>query len=136
MQEDVILEIVPKNFILLCFAYNRIKIKDAVNFCQSFKQLFPQPNFAVIHVDGVHEAKLEGIARAITTLRFDFDETKFYQQLRIKTKTMRVLPKILTYYHLSSNNQKLFTEMGYYLCDFNSPDWKGQLENYAREFDQ
>ena len=135
MHDHMIEEIVPKNFILACFAYNKIKLKDAVDFSQSFKKLFPQPNFVLIDTEEIKEVKLEGITRSLTNSRFDFDPAKFFPQLRIKTKTLIDCPKILLFYALSEKDKKQFGDLGYYLCDMNAPNWKGNLEIYARQFE-
>lgn len=134
MQEHLIDEVVSKTFVVTCFAYNRVRLKDAVDFCQAFKALFPQPHFTIISVSGIQKVKLEGLVRELTALRFDFDEKKFYSQLKIKNKAILDEPKILAYYNIPDSNQALFADLGYYLCDFNSTNWKGMLEQYARKF--
>lgn len=131
MNENIIEEVVGQQFVFVGFSYTKFKLKDAVDICKSFQRLFPQPYFYVVGCDDSVEVKLEGLTKALTTLRFDFDYDRFYSLVKSQNKSYGDTKKILCFYYLPENQQKLFRDLGLYLLNLNSPDWRENLGKYA-----
>lgn len=131
MNENIIEEIDGKQFVLIGFSYARIKSKDAIEICKCFHKLFPQPYFYVVGCEESVEVKLEGLAKALTTVRFDFDYDRFYSLVKSQNKSFGDTKKILCFYYIPDKQQKLFADLGLYLLNLNSPDWRENLGKYA-----
>lgn len=131
MQENIIEEVAGQQFVFFGFSFTKIKLKDSVDICQCFKNLFPQPAFYVVGCDGNEEVKLEGLTKVLTAIRFDFDYDRFYSLLKSQNKKYGNTRKILCFYYLPESQQKLFEDLGMYLLNLNSPNWRENLIKYA-----